>query len=483
MRIQDLLNPITEEVENIANLERQVAPAHERHTILQIERIIQDRHEGRNIRVAVEHFPEERRDQSIPPSTVVITPLRLVNEVFDLDTLVFLANRLRREVVRVIRRFYPHRTIQDIEQTRGNLVVFNDEGDARGYTVQLNVGEITYETFLETYQHIVASGSNPEFSIRDLNWKFWINHASLQRGGGNFTNPKNLKGLNYHGKKLAVVKEVETKDLGCGAIALALGWNKITREFNRPITTQGFTLTVANLQKQLNFKDPHRVTIEELSRVVEILPDFRLVVIEAHFVRPFIYEGQEYKRDSDQKNDKTIFIYYDAKSEHYEAITGFYALMSSLLNTNDVQVCYDCCGTIKRSVNKSHCFCEGEKKKSGTHKPQARVHCEICGEIYLKYVKHFCGESKCKICSQYYKRDLQKDHRCPLMIQSGKIMDQKFAYDEISQNEMPENPFELWAWDIESELVYVIPKLIRSGILTANLFNKRAISRMKMDST
>lgn len=188
----------------------------------------------------------------------------------------------------------------------------------------------------------------------------------------------------------------------------------------------------------------------ELEKVVELYPEFRLVVVQSFSLYPFISKGRNYNRS--EENDKTLFIYHDINSDHYVSIQGYKRFMQSLARTS-VQICYECCGAMKINVERSTCFCDGAQRNV---RERQKIPCDFCGEIIFKNKKkdHRCGHVNCKYCPSFYKRSDYKKHRCPI-IASSNNMNKKFAFDETSMNELDEEPYELWAWDIESEMVYV----------------------------
>lgn len=146
-----------------------------------------------------------------------------------------------------------------------------------------------------------------------------------------------------------------------------------------------------------------------------------------------------------------MFIYYDLLCEHYVPISGLQRFLTSL-NPGKSKICYKCCTSVNPYATGSHCYCD-ENKITGQTRPRQWEECKFCNEQYPKYQKHKCGESSCRYCSLNYKNNNKKNHRCPLKTEEKK-MQQKFAFDEISQIDV-EPKYELWAWDIESEFVYV----------------------------
>lgn len=120
--------------------------------------------------------------------------------------------------------------------------------------------------------------------------------------------------------------------------------------------------------------------------------------------------------------------------------------------SNKYKACYECCTLINPDAGSSKCLCTEDKQISGTTRVKKRKKCTFCEYEYYTHEKHICGELRCRYCSLFYKSD-RKKHRCPLII-NEKTMNQKFAFDEISKLDV-DPKYELWAWDIESELIMI----------------------------
>lgn len=213
---------------------------------------------------------------NLPPSTVTMIPLALVGEEYTEQTLSNLASRMQREVFRLLRGYFLVWSDERIQNVRGTLMMYNNENQEHTHTMNLDVGDINYETFTSSFERATGSGSNPNLRIEDVIWKFWINPASFQRGGGKkFTNPKKWVGINSWDKKLKRMKKVDVTKIGCAAIALGDTIEMKEKKFQNRYNSNGFSMFVNSLQNRLQFKDPHKVTIIEMSRIVELYPEYR----------------------------------------------------------------------------------------------------------------------------------------------------------------------------------------------------------------
>lgn len=396
-------------------------------------------------------FDIERTNEGVP-SRITLIPARLIGEVYDEAAVDFMARSLQREVLTQLRRAFPNRTEEMLRRTNGSFMMMNHENENHTYVESIPVTDIDLNTFMNAFERATSTGSNPDLQLRDVDWSYWINPASLQVGAGTFTNPDNLQGINSWNKKLKIVNDVDTSRLGCAAIALANSLQLVLKDFDsRRYLRQEYTRFVNRLQTRLNFESPKAVNMVELTRILDFYPDFRLVVVHSSMPKPRITEGRDYQFQ--EQNDKTLFIYFDSRSNHYVSISGFKTFWESRVKT-PVTICYKCCMYIKLNAMNSRCDCSSGRRNE--RRKRTSYVC-TCGETIRtdKKKSHRCGETNCKFCKSYFKSQNYKDHRCPIIVDS-KVMDRKFAFDDISQNEMGEDPPELWAWDIESELVYVM---------------------------
>lgn len=218
-----------------------------------------------------------------------------------------------------------------------------------------------------------------------------------------------------------------------------------------------------NLQGRLNFNDPHAVTIAELGKFTRLYPEWRVVVMNHIFFKStVIHVGDRYNLNENHNEDKTIYIYHDLETQHYVCITAITAFikyfpLSSASSNSSRQWCYKCCCIYGYEGTPTYCECAENIQP----RPKAKIqHCIDCGEKNYKSKKHphICGQSTCKYCQMYYKNGGLNDHRCPLYIDPCKI-ERVFIGDENeyfnrSDAKEEKQPYELWAWDIESHFVY-----------------------------
>lgn len=416
--------------------------------------------------------PPVRVNFDITDTTVSMEPANLFGDNYSIDTLDYMAIRMRNQVRRLIRQKYPRLTPTQQNNVTGQLQMYNDEAQSRSKIEEIPPADITGEAFAGLFDRATAPTSNPDLQIGDMKWLYWINPASVRSGSAPNQKYPNLRGLQYNGKKLAIPQQspkIDTSKLGCAAIALAIALEKkekaIVSTGNSYHKSPIFTRHVYSLQHRLNFPTPKKVTILELSKIVELYPEYRLCIIESYFTKPFLYEGKNF--DISKAAEKTLHIFYDIKNDHYEPITGIGEFISTLRGefnqTAQILFCHICCQSYKRNTESSTCGCPADIAKRGVTSKQKIIQCDHCEEKFAANLKstHKCGENKCKQCQLYWKSGDLVNHRCNLSVPDT-LFKRKFAFDDFAQVEVEEKKlFELWAWDIESEFIKVLVFLNR----------------------
>lgn len=404
---------------------------------------------------------------------------RAAERFSDISILNLIARRLKSELYRNLRRQLQGWTDQRIRrQLRFSIFMSNwNNLNNAGVSHDTQLSDLTGAFLEEMFERATAEGSNPDLEMYDLVWRVWVNPASIREGGA----PSDfwLPGL---------VKTHQLKNdpgnIGCATLALAIGYDaRIPFARSPPYRSLKFTYFCVDLQTQMQFEDPSRATVFELSRFVELYKNFRVCIIENLFQLPTIYTGTEYEFNQNPKQDLTIFIYHDLKKNHFAPVSAPAALAREIHKDQSTQMCYECCTSYSGKSSKSHCAC---KSNSGTSvKVEKKLqHCVSCGQQYFKSYdrkkQHRCGESQCKFCQQYYKTEGKGQHRCPLYTDPIKML-KVFKGDENEyfekaieehnlakqiQNaakskgrkakEIPQ--YELWVWDIESHFVFTDAK-------------------------
>ena len=415
----------------------------------------------------------------------------------DVSILRSYATRFRTEVNQILRTYLPTWRPGERLDVTGELYMSNWTNQGHAAIRTITVREITADLFIEMFENATTTGSNPDLSIYDVDWKFYFDADSLQRGGMSFAfkNTKKFDGILNWDTKLIASNGTYHTDIGCLTLALARGLHSIIKneEFIRNkkksiFNSKLFTEFCKALQDQL--KLDKICPVQDVEKFTLFYPDYRVVVITDMWTKPEIFEGVDYSRDSDHKKDKTIFIYHDGGSEHFVFITGIVAFLISLRGGNKAtKFCYSCCTVYNSKVASSTCACSESK---GTVPIRKFFECE-CGEKIRKGDKHLCGHKSCHFCQQIYKD--QANHRCPIYI-DPKSLERVFKGDvendfghkddvkeDAKEDDRPQP--EAWVWDIESHFVIIEDeetdyyKVDKNGHFTLDENNDVKVSRVK----
>ena len=261
------------------------------------------------------------------------TELQIIRRAGDnynnLQILNYFANLLKRRIYQISRRISSRTTNPQI-RNRVRFSIFMNNVSNLGHNqsrTNVTLPELNGEYLEDMFEEATANGSNPDLDLYSLVWNVWVNPNSLQVGGS-IIEDERQSGLAIIPKNIKIGKNEKFKsdDLGCASRVLALGLFKkqIIKLGNNtsPFLQPQFTRKVKELQDSLNFEDPHRVSIIELSNFTKLYPTTRLTIITDHSTLPEIHTGQEYSFNEDPKLDLTIYIYLDLSKEHYRLITG-----------------------------------------------------------------------------------------------------------------------------------------------------------------
>ncbi len=119
------------------------------------------------------------------PSVITIRPIQQPGvNVDDLRTFNFLANGLRLRIIRELNTALGWNQIQIRNQIRGSLIMANRLNPDHTATLNnIRVGDINAGILLQAFEVATANGSNPDLSLSDVEWRYWINPATFQVGG------------------------------------------------------------------------------------------------------------------------------------------------------------------------------------------------------------------------------------------------------------------------------------------------------------
>ena len=370
------------------------------------------------------------------------------------------AGAMVKEVRRLLRLYRPTWTNAQLNNNvLGRLMMTNWTNDGHAAVEDTGLQGITTATFIRMFTDATATGSNPDLSIYDVYWRYFIIPTSLVLGGafGSFNNSNGYKGINNWNKHIKPTKSIHHNDIGCGSLAIALGMDYINKDerfaSNKKsrFNSERFTEHCYKLQEELSLGKIN--TPQQLAIFPALYQEWRLVIIYSAFTRPTIFCGDDYVQNVDTKKDNTVFILHDLKSDHFISITSIKELCKSLCRTGNSSLCFTCCTPYIVSSGSSKCMC-GEE--GGVIKPRKRITCTTCSEDYQKGAEHRCGEAKCHFCRLFYKKTTLSKHRCPLYI-PPKSIEKVFKGDENPNFKIDDKvqQYEAWIWDIESHFVVV----------------------------
>lgn len=251
----------------------------------------------RNFQAVVEVDRVTRADGLL--TYVTLRPIRRAGDRFLTPAILdSFARRMRSEVYRNIRNQMPQWSDYRIRsQLRLSIFMYNRNNEGRTAAEQdLPMSGITGDTFLQIYEDATAQGSNPDLSIYDIEWKIWINPASLIEGSAQTEHTADEEKDSDKSNVAGVVNFMKLyKDdgaIGCAAHALAIGIDIKERPARkRRHRDMKFTEFCQTLQDRLGFEDAKHATVFELQKFVLLYPSYRLVIARTSITTPFIYEG------------------------------------------------------------------------------------------------------------------------------------------------------------------------------------------------
>jgi hypothetical protein len=272
------------------------------------------------------------------PKEIIVRPIRRAGARFfddQLNAFERMATVLRRSVLQAVRPYFLNLNDNQIKQrVRGNLIMQNF-GNGRAIRDSTTLNRIDEFAFEELFQRPITAGSNPDLSIYDVYWSFWINPASYIIGGNQTFKPGKLKGINNWNKKPIRHED----EIGCAALAVcdAIEYDRKRYTKQHPwYTVVKFAKWVMEVQKELDFVNPLAVSIEEMKNVVQVFPEYQLnIFFNTHIARGISFTGSEFN----PLEPKYLNILYD--QNHYVRITGLLSFARSL--KSHTKACPKCC--------------------------------------------------------------------------------------------------------------------------------------------
>jgi hypothetical protein len=360
-----------------------------------------------------EQYPVERA------RTFEISPALPANEMPDEERmLIMIARELRTMVVNQIQQEFGWSLNQTLDTVQGYLQMQNVEDDRHAHTEDLNLRDLNVESLLEIFQRVLQSGSNPDLSIYQVKWQYWINSASLNIGRGRLAVGAKVGTHGLSNKNLSVDIDGENIKLGCASVALftflvlktdtyGTAMRKVIGVKNRE---KQMCLKIWELQNELEWGEC--VSVCRLKDFVQLKPEYRIVVLDLSQKCSDHWEfiGEEYVDDDDYS--KTCFLYWCPKELHYYYLTGITTFVTSMNSSNSF--CKACLCTFNRG--NPRCKCTDEEGKAWRPNPNSKT-CETCMKECKDIYKHKCYHANCVSCKIFVKNDDDTllCHRCVIM--------------------------------------------------------------------
>lgn len=231
-------------------------------------------------------------------SYVTLRPVRRAGDRFATAAIFrSFASRLRSEIYRNVRRQTEWTDHRIRRMVRVSIFMYNSNNEGRtSARVDIDLMGVNEDTLVEMFENATAAGSNTDLDIYDVEWKVWLNPASVIEGASQIeTTPAQDADVDKE-NAAGVIKYMKLKNddgtIGCAAHSLAIG---IDRKENpgrqKRHTDLKFTEFCKTLQESLGFEDPKYATVFELQKFVYLYPSYRLVVLRTAIHTPIIYTG------------------------------------------------------------------------------------------------------------------------------------------------------------------------------------------------
>ena len=282
----------------------------------------------------------------------------------------------------------------------------------------------------------MASGSNADIRLSDIDWKFCPNRASVEAAGctHKFQNTMKYAGIkNYD-------FDIKDPGIGCAALVLTRGIFQYERDLKNlyALRHKDFKQECLDLQVNCAFDVPNDVTLSEFESFIGLYPNYRVVIYSSLFGGPRIYAGPLYE-------SKSIYIYHCLKPKHYVFITSPKEFFKTYNNNKHATKFCETCAWYSTSI--IPCLCSD---KPITRKLKDWIKCPLCNRDHKDAAKHKCELVKCRFCSKVYNSTDSK-HRCPLYSEPNK---KSFHETEEEIKQKAHSPkYKLWFYDIESHFI------------------------------
>lgn len=378
------------------------------------------------------------------PHTITITPVRRAGEeVTEDQVFTTVADALQSRVLTALhpfRQLWNGRTIR--RTVTGILQMTNIDDSRHAHTEDLNLVDMNSRVIADIFHRASGAGSNPHLSIYSVEFSYWINPLSYQTGRGEATILRTI-GLYKPTLKTPQVEGMPTVNCAAASLAFLLGKEGFYGEsfcdhVSQPRKKKQWCRIALDIMEMCRWEES--ISIAQLKDFVQVFKEYRVVVVNtitrSSSSRDF--KGPDYMPNGEAK---ILYLFYQPQDNHFTAISSIKEFIKHRKG-RDFKWCFQC-----STYTATNCDC-------GTiqYRPVRQKNCQHCGLDYSSKIKHKCFVSKCRGCQLEFKN---KDntflyHRCPIFMNLSKPpLPFKGETDEVHEKQ-----YALWAYDIESALVF-----------------------------
>lgn len=347
----------------------------------------------------------------------------------DTDLATMIAETLKEEVIKAVRRFNSWPRERILKNVKGYLIADNGDNN-KNSTTSVSLKNLSVESLLFSFEHIQQS--NLVITVHDLEWSYQLDPNTIQSGGTAPPVPPSWAPR----KRYRDTWEEQMFNgvvINCAAFALTvlansglkIGYGKLREN-------------ALKLQRKLDWGSD--VDFGELAKIVEEWPKVKVVLLDGKTSTVKIrFTGDEYVFDG-KTNIFYLYHYQDFKLglKHYAACES--PLMKKMIVTYNW--CHSC--SVYYSRAKGHECDIGivEAKKNSSIK--ACKKCKVFGE-------HNCPLIQCSKCSVVYPRGSKEIHRCAIELKDKRGEKSWFYGDARSETSEANGKYPaILAYDLES---------------------------------
>jgi hypothetical protein len=393
------------------------------------------------------------------PDTVTITPTaRGGTMISEAQVFTQIGDALRSAIYQELRPYRQLWTRNNLRRNVTGILQMNNRDDSRhAHTEDLEVSNINFSSIQEIFYKATGTGSNPDLTIYNVEFVFWINPLSFDSGRGKSwslstqgTISNLLLGIIHQTLQVPKPKDPRcTRTVNCAASAIAFilarhGYYGPTHQakIGQKREIKNWYWNSIDLMDKFKWKED--VLISQIPEFVKHFPEYRIVIVntitKSSSTRDF--KGENYIQNEE---DKIIYLHHDVKNQHFIAINkikafarrkgpGYNWCINCSFITTPASTCQ--CGNITRA-------------------PTVYKDCLHCGKSYSPTNKHTCYSKQCRGCHIPFNTedDSMLYHRCPIFMSDSRVHKPFIGEDDSDSHSEAKNQYNLWVYDIESALI------------------------------